>query len=274
MLQEASSQIHQRAKGEGRLALKVSAGRSRIDTLFQEGCAKIRLPDTFGSQATEAVLINTSGGLTGGDRIIWHVEAGTDTDAVITTQACEKVYKASSGVAEVVTTISVQDGASLAWLPQETILFDNGYLTRRLDVDLAADAEFVGVEAVILGRKAMGETVDAGLFRDRWRIRREGVLIHAEETRLDGAISGITAEAAVLGGQLAFATLIYCGAYAEAYLPKIRAILDDAEGGASCWEGKLLVRIAAEDGFALRKLLIPVISVLRKGAALPKVWTL
>ncbi len=273
VLDEATAPAHQRAKGVGRIAVKRSGNRSRIDTLYQDGCAKIRMPDSF-DQSLEAVLINTSGGLTGGDRLFWEVEAGTDTDLVVTTQACEKVYKASSGVADIETRLVVSDGAKLAWLPQETILFDNGYLSRRLDVDLAEDAEFVGVESVILGRTAMGEAVDKGLFRDRWRVRRDGRLIHAEEMRLDGDISGLTSMGGVLAGDVAFATLIYCGAYAESYLPKIRAIVETAGGGASHWQGKLLVRVTAKDGFELRKILIPVISALRNGAPVPKVWTL
>jgi urease accessory protein len=271
MMQGVAQGLPQRAKGEGRLSVKRSGGKSRIDTLYQEGCAKIRLPDTFDT-SLEAVLINTSGGLTGGDHMEWRVEAGSNTDVVVTTQACEKVYKASEGSADVEAHLTAGEGARLAWLPQETILFDYGHLNRRLDVDLAADAEFLGLEAVILGRTAMGEVVNTGLFRDRWRVRREGRLIHAEEARLDGAVNDIAGMSAVLNGNLAFATMLYCGPLSEGFLPKIRAVLEKVEGGVSQWEGKLLVRLTAVDGFALRKILIPVISLLRNGAALPKVW--
>ena len=270
-VQEAVIGRPQRAKGSGRLSVKRSGGKSRIETLFQEGCAKIRLPDTF-DDTLEAVLINTSGGLTGGDRISWAVEAEANTDVTVTTQACEKVYKASEGAAEVEAVLRAGEGARLSWLPQETILFDYGHLNRRLDVDLAGDAEFVGVEAVILGRTAMGELVNTGLFRDRWRIRRAGRLIHAEDARLDGAVNDIAGLAPVLAGNLAFATLLYCGPAGEALLPKIRAVLGEADAGASQWDGKLIVRVAAADGQHLRKILTPVISLLRNGAALPKVW--
>ena len=269
--QQATVGRPQRAKGSGRLSVKRSDGKSRIETLFQEGCAKIRLPDTF-DETLEAVLINTSGGLTGGDRITWGVDAEANTDVTVTTQACEKVYKASEGAAEVEAVLRAGAGARLSWLPQETILFDYGHLNRRLDVDLAADAEFLGVEAVILGRTAMGEVVNTGLFRDRWRIRRAGRLIHAEDARLDGAVNDIASLAPVLAGNLGFATLLYCGPHGEALLPKIRAVLENADAGASQWDGKLIVRVAAPDGQHLRKILTPVISLLRNGAALPKVW--
>ena len=270
---ETADIMPQRARGTGRLTARFSDGRARVAELYQEGCGKIRLPETF-SEGMEAVLINSSGGLTGGDRLDWTLTAGDGAFLTATTQACEKIYKAADGVAEVGTHIVAGAGARVHWLPQETILFDNAALTRRLDVDLDETAEFLGVEAALLGRKAMGEAMNAGQFRDRWRIRRNGRLIHAEELRLDGDIAHLTSLVPVLGGEVAFATLLYCAADAEIFLPKMRAILGDAIGGASLWEGKLVVRFAAVDGFSLRKLLIPMLSVLRKGAPVPKVWSL
>lgn len=222
----------------------------------------------------EAILINTSGGLTGGDVIEWSVAAAASTSLCVTTQANEKIYKASADTASVSTAIRVGEGASLHWLPQETILFDQSSLTRRLDVDLAADAEFLAVEAVLLGRKAMGEAVLGGFFRDRWRVRRSGRLIHAEEMRLDGEIARLSEAAAVLSGQVAFATLFYSGPLAEALLPHLRECLESSFGGVSAWNGKLVARLVAPTGYELRKILVPAISVLRKGAPVPKVWNI
>jgi urease accessory protein len=263
----------QRARGEGRLAAKRSAEATRLDVLYQEGCAKIRLPQSFDG-TMEAVLINTAGGLTGGDRIDWAFTAGEGTRLTATTQACERVYKALAGTATVETRIDVGAGARVDWLPQETILFDRSSLTRRLEVDLAGDATFLAVEAVLLGRKAMGEQVETGFFRDRWRIRREGKLIHAEEARLIGDVALVSGEQAVLAGARAFATVLFCGRDAEAYLEPLRRLIGDGEAGASHWQDKLVARVVAPDGFALRKKLIPLISHLRNGASVPKVWTL
>ncbi|ENN89870.1 urease accessory protein UreD [Rhizobium freirei PRF 81] len=263
----------QRARGRGHLAAKSLGGRTRLAELFQEGAAKIRLPETFDS-SMEAVIINTAGGLTGGDRMDWSIVAGPGTRIDVTTQACEKIYKASSDTAEVGTSISVGSGARVDWLPQETILFERASLSRRLDVELDETAEFLAIEAILLGRKAMGEAMAEGLFRDRWRIRRSGCLIHAEELRLDGDIAALTAKSAVLGGQVAFATVLYTGALAETYLSRVRPLVEAHMAGASQWKDKLVLRLAAADGFALRKVLIPVISTLRNGAPVPKVWNL
>lgn len=263
----------QRANGRGRLETKLFHGRSRLDVLFQEGCAKIRIPESFDGRM-EAVLINSSGGLTGGDRLGWGFHAGAGTHLTLTTQACEKIYKAAADTALVETSISVGEGACLHWLPQESILFDRASLTRRLEVDLHETAEFVGVEAILLGRKAMGEAMREGLVRDRWRIRRDGKLVHAEELALSGAVADIAAEQAVLGGNVAFATLLYVGPKAEAHGAALKRLDCGAQIGISFWNDKLIARFIGSDGFTLRKSLIPVISVLRNGASMPKVWSL
>lgn len=268
----------QRARGTGRLTAKWLDGRTRLSELYQEGCAKIRLPETFCDEM-EAVLINSSGGLTGGDRMDWTFQAGDKTRLMLTTQACEKVYKASAEVASVRTAITAGRGACVHWLPQETILFDHAFLSRKLDVELAADAEFLAVEAVLAGRRMMGEVMRTGLFRDGWRIRRGGRLLHADNLKLDGNIEALTAAAPVLGGKAAFASVFYTGPACESMLSGARRLLEGERAGVSYWHcgeagEKLVARLVAPDGFALRKILIPLISHLRKGAPVPKVWNL
>jgi urease accessory protein len=274
---EAAAIAPQRAWGKGRLVAKPFAGRTRLAEFYQEGCAKIRLPDTFDA-TMDAVLINSSGGLTGGDHMEWEFSAGEGTHLTLTTQACEKIYKASAGTAAVSAKISVGAGATVHWLPQETILFDRASLSRRLAIDIADGAEFLAVEAVLLGRKAMGEAMRTGLFQDCWRIRKNGALLHAENLRLSEDIAALTQERATLGGQVAFATLFYAGADCEQHLEKLRGLIGNASGGVSHYQvggqEKLVARLVAPDGFALRKILIPVISHLRKGASVPKVWNL
>jgi urease accessory protein len=271
---QASGNAPQRARGKGRLVTKSLDGRSRIAELFQEGCAKIRLPETFDS-SLEAILINSSGGLTGGDRLEWELNAAPGNDVTVTTQANEKVYKAAGDTtARLTTRITAAADSRVSWLPQETILFDRASLTRDLDVDLADNTEFLAVEAMILGRTAMGERAEQGLFRDRWRIRRNGRLIHAEEVRMAGEIGALMRGNATLSGQVAFATVFYTGPSSEAFHARLQPLLCDGYAGASHWQGKLVVRIAAQDGFALRKILVPVISLLRNGTPVPKVWNI
>ncbi|PDT85007.1 urease accessory protein UreD [Sinorhizobium sp. BJ1] len=268
----------QRAWGKGRLVAKSERGRTRIAELYQEGCAKIRLPKTFDG-SMEAVLINSSGGVTGGDQLEWGFAAGEGTSLTLTTQACEKICKASAGTAAITTHIAAAAGSRVDWLPQETILFDRASLSRSLEVDLAPDASFLAVEAVLIGRKAMGEAVHAGLCRDRWRVRSGGGLVHAENLTLADDIARLTARPATLGGAAAFATLLYIAPDCEATFSKLRGVLAPVvQAGVSHYRvggrDKLVARVAALDGFELRKILVPLISHLRKDASVPKVWTL
>ncbi|SMH33832.1 urease accessory protein UreD [Mesorhizobium australicum] len=270
----------QRVQALGRLAVAAQGGRTRLERLFQQGAAKIRMP-TVTTGALEAILINTAGGMTGGDRLEWEIEVGTGAAAVLTTQACEKAYRSAGGVARIRTSAQVAAGGHLAWLPQETILYDRSALHRRLDVDLAPGATALIVESVIFGRRAMGEVVTTAQFRDVWRIRSGGRLVHADAIAYDGDVAGQLSRAAVADGGTAFATVLLIAPEAEERLGRAREIVGET-GGVSFWalrgdaqaaNGKLLARLVASDGYDLRRRLVPLLDLLNAQAALPKVWS-
>ncbi|MBN9547681.1 MAG: urease accessory protein UreD, partial [Alphaproteobacteria bacterium] len=232
-------------------------------------------------------LINTAGGLTGGDRLGWAIEVGPDACASITTQACEKVYRAAADRAEASVGLRVGPGGRMAWLPQETIVFDRAAFARTLDVELADDAEALLLEATLFGRLAMGERTVRGTFHDRWRVRQGGALIHAEDLRIGPDIAATLERPAATGGALAIATLLLVSPRAESLLEPARAIIGDPaiggpvisdDGGASFWSvgrsGKLLARLTAGDGYQLRKRLVPLVELLNGQAGLPKLWSL
>lgn len=266
----------QRVDARGVLAVRRRVGRTRIERLFQEGAAKIRLPQGA-TDPLEAVLINTAGGMTGGDRLSWRVSVGDDAHAMLTTQACEKIYRSAGGEAASTITLEVGAGASLAWLPQETILFDGSAFRRTIQADFAPDARGLIVEATLFGRLTMGETVQRGLFLDRWRIRSGGRLVHAEDFAIGPEVAHRLAAAAATGGAPAIATVLALRGDAEDLLEPVRGVVG-AAGGASAWRvgetGKLLARLIAEDGYGLRKRLIPLLQMLNGAAGLPKVWSI
>jgi urease accessory protein len=284
--QESRQEIarHQRSQGRGGLEVAHARGRTRVRRLFQEGSAKIRLPRDLAGPGAEAVLINTSGGLTGGDQLEWDVAAVAGAAVTLTTQACEKVYRSSGGEAHVRASIRAEAGARVDWLPQETIVFDGGRISRKFEANLEGDATLLVLEAVILGRKARGEEVETGSFRDSWRIRRNGLLVHAEETRFEEPFGAYRGVAAALGHNTAFATLLLVDDGAARHTAAVRGLISAAgvAGGASAWEtagsGKLLARMAARDGYMLRKALLPVVRLLKTGAAdgagLPRIWSI
>ncbi|WP_294641123.1 urease accessory protein UreD [uncultured Aureimonas sp.] len=265
----------QRARGEARASVgPVPRGpgtRTAIRRLHQAGCLKLRFPRLADGEC-QAVVINTSGGLTGGDRLTLGFEVEPRGALTVTTQACERVYRSVGGAAEVDLSIQLGPEASLAYLPQETILFEGGRLSRRLTLDAATDSRFLLLESVILGRAAMGETVADGLIADRWRIRRDLRLILAEDLRLGGDIAALGREGATLGGGRAFSTLVWQGPDPAGMLTNVRAGLGKTEG-ASLVDGLLVVRVVAADGYALRKRLMPLIGRLAH-APLPLVWSM
>ncbi len=252
--------ILQRAKGEALVTL----GPDRLVRLRTEGSAKAILPD--GAAGREVVFLNTSGGLTSGD----HLRFGLDMAgrAVATTQTAERAYKAPDGPARMEVRLSVGPGGWLDWLPQETILFDRAALDRRTVIELAPGAGCLALEAVVLGRAAMGETVREVRFRDRREIRVDGQPFWIDPLALDAsALAG----SAMLQGARAFASIVMTG---EAPLAPLRAVLDEpgVTGAASAFAGRTVLRLLASDGWPLRRQILRALSILRQGRPLPRVW--
>ena len=260
----------QRARGEGRVIAVARDGKTEIHSLYQEGCAKVRLPNTH-SDALQAVLMNTAGGLTGGDHIRWTAAARPGAKLVLTTPACERVYRSIGGDAKVENRLVAHEGAHIDWLPQETILFEGSRLDRRLEVDLLDGATLTAVEAVLIGREAMGESAPTARLRDNWRIRRNGKLIHAEATVLSGDPTE-RRSLSLLDGAIAFATVLHVAPEAERRLDAVRALLPE-RGGASVIGERLTVRLLARGGLALRRSLSPIIALLSSAGSITRLWT-
>jgi urease accessory protein len=189
---------------------------------------------------------------------------------VVTTAAAEKIYRALDDDALIAINLKVAAGATLAWLPQETILFDGARLARTIRIDIDRDARLIIGEAIIFGRLGMGETVRHGRLLDRWQVYREGRIIHAEALRFEGEIGAKLAAAAVTNGGTAIATVLIVPAE-ESSLIGVRALRFVGEVAASAWKGMLLIRLCAGDGAALRHDLVAVLNAVRSGA-LPRLW--
>ena len=188
-------------RAAGRIALSVAAAgeMTRRRHVYEDGPLRVRFPNS-GEAGLEAVIVNTAGGIAGGDRHDLDIGVGDGATLGVTTAAADKIYRALGPDAEIAVKLSVGAQGLLAWLPQETILFDRARLRRRIEVDVANAGSVLMAEALVFGRSAMGETVKAGAFTDRWRVRRDGRLIFAETVRLDGEIASLLAEPAVTAG--------------------------------------------------------------------------
>jgi urease accessory protein len=268
---DAAPVVMQRARGRAAVALGVARGATRLARLHQSGSAKAFLPNVHGP-VPEVVFLNTAGGLTGGDVFAYEARLGPGAAATLTTQTAERAYRSAGGPARMTVDLEAARGATLHWLPQETILFDGAALDRRTTVSLHGDARLLMVESLVLGRAAMGETV-AGLdLTDSRRISRDGAPFLIEPLRLTSDVLARRSPA-TLGAARALATVILAAPAAQDALGPVRAALDEpgTEAAASAWDGRLVVRALATDGWPLRRLVARVLTLLR-GGPLPRVW--
>src|SRR5471032_461286 len=154
----------QRASGECRVVFAVRDGQTRLTDLYQRDPCRILFPDPEPGEPPQAILVTTSGGVTDGDALKIAVEVGPGGKAIAATQAAEKIYRAAR-VAEhcaIDVSVTVGAGASLDWLPQETIVFEGSRLKRRTEAHVAPGGALLASEMVVLGRAASGERFTGG----------------------------------------------------------------------------------------------------------------
>jgi urease accessory protein len=274
----AAASFRQRARGEVRAVFARAGARSEAARAFETGGLRLRFPRAAGAEC-EAVIVNTGGGMAGGDQARIDLAVGPGALALATTQSAEKIYRCDDDGVRVETRLRVEAGGELAWTPQETLLFEGARLDRSLEAEVAPDASLLLMEAVVFGRLAHGETRIAARFRDRWRVRRGGRLVFAEETRLENAGADLD-RPAVGRGARALAVILSVAPNAEAQLPALRAALDEVaaregeplDAGASTFDGLLVARLACVSPRRLRAALIGAMFALR-GRAAPRVWS-
>ncbi len=255
------------------LAAKARGGQSHIADLRLSGSSRALFPRPT-SPALDGVLLNTSGGITGGDRFDICATARQDSHLILTTQAAERAYRAvSQAPGYLETSLTLEDRARIDWLPQETILFEGASLRRRLRVEMAASARLLLVEPMIFGRTAMGETLHDARLNDRIEVRRENRLIFADAITLVGDIQARLDRPAIAGGARAMASVLLVAPDAGAALAPLRALLPPGSGASLLAPDLLFARLLAKDGHALRQILVPALVHLRN-RPLPRTWML
>ena len=279
---DAVARQHERADGAARIEFKVgSDGRTVLGDLYQRAPCRALFPAVECGEPTQAVLLTTSGGLTGGDRTEVHIEIRRDARATVTTQAAEKLYRALAQDPD--TTIQVRmkvdAGGWAEWLAQETIVFEGARLRRDFHADVDPTARLLATESLVLGRTAMGERFETGLIHDSWRIRRAGRLVWADALHLEGDITEVLAAPFGFGTAVACSNVVYVGEDAAARLPEVRELLGNCRvpAAATAFDGLLLIRLLSDDAAALRTAVVALVGGIRQLTAalaprLPRVW--
>jgi urease accessory protein len=260
-----------RARGSVTFDVHLLEGVTRRRHLHESGSLRVRFPSPEG-EGLSAVFVNTAGGIAGGDRFEIEIATGEGSRLALTTAAAEKIYRTDGPAAELNIALKAAAASHLAWLPQETILFDRARVSRRIDIDLAQSASLLLCEIVVFGRAAMGERMLHGEFVDRWRMRRGGRLVFAETVRLDGDIREKLARPAIAKGGVAVGSaLIVPGD--EALVARIRELSESfgSDVGISAWNGFAMARFCAQDAARLRADMMAVLGH-ATGSALPRLW--
>jgi len=260
-----------RARGAVTFDVHQIDGVTRRRHLHESGSLRVRFPSPE-AEGLSAVFVNTAGGVAGGDRFDIDIATGEGSRLAVTTAAAEKIYRAQGPAARLNIALKAEAGSHLSWLPQETILFDRARVSRRFDIDLAESASLLLCEIVVFGRAAMGERMLHGEFVERWRLRRAGRLVFAENIRLDGDVGAKLASPAIAKGGAAIGTaLIVPGD--EALVERIRTASESFGGevGISAWNGFAMSRFCAQDAAKLRADMMVVLAR-ASGRALPRLW--
>src|SRR4051794_26880391 len=137
-----------RAVGAVKFEVGLVDGVTRRRQLHESGSLRVRFPSPEGN-GLSAVLVNTAGGIAGGDRFEIDVTSGEGSRLTVTTAAAEKIYRAQGPAAQLNIALKAAANSHLAWLPQETILFDQARVIRRIDIDLAESASLLLCEIVV-----------------------------------------------------------------------------------------------------------------------------
>jgi urease accessory protein len=261
----------QRARGESRVAFARRDGQTRLGDLYQRDPCRVLFPDPEPGEPPQAVLVTTSGGVTGGDSLTMALEVGPDAEAVAATQAAEKIYRAARPTEHCAMDIAVTvaEGATLDWLPQETIVFQGARLKRRTVAEVAPGGALLACEMVVLGRAASGERFTSGLLLDSWSVRRAGRLVWTDTLRVEGE----TPSGAGFGEANALATVIGVWDEPQARFDRARSLLDGADPvrpGVTLVNGIMVARLLGE-ATAVRRATTRFLGEFR-GRRLPRVW--
>lgn len=261
----------QRASGESRVVFAVRDGATRLTDLYQRDPCRILFPDPEPGEPPQAVMVTTSGGVTDGDSLRMAVEIGPGATAIAATQAAEKIYRAARAAhhCAIEVAVSVGEGATLDWLPQETIVFEGSRLKRRTVADVAAGGSLLACEMVVLGRAASGERFTSGLVLDAWSVRRAGRLVWTDTLRVDGE----TPTGAGFGTANALSTVIGVWDAPQEGFERARSLLESAQdvrAGVTLVNGVMVARLLGE-ATAVRVATIRFLGEFR-GRRLPRVW--
>ena len=233
-------------------------------------------PYAEGPEVCQHIIVHPPGGIAGGDRLDISATAGHNAWAQLTSPGAAKWYRAA-GPAYQQLGLRVEAGATLEWLPQETIVYSAAQAELTTEIDLEGDAKLLYWDITALGRPASGERFDAGHFQAQLNIRRDGHLLWHERQRVAGA-DGLLDSPIGLDGHPVFATLLITGEVDGELLERCRELPSQVRGNLTQLPGLLVARCLASEALHARAWLIDLWRLLRpellgRTAVPPRIWS-
>ncbi|MDQ2695724.1 MAG: urease accessory protein UreD [Pseudomonadota bacterium] len=264
-----------------RLALRFAAAdrRTVLVQRSHSGPLQVQRPFYDAGGVCQIYILHPPGGVVGGDELFIDVTCEPRARALLTTPAAGKLYRSRGPTAHITQTLRAAAGATLEWLPQESIAYAGAQVRACTRVELAGDAGFIGWEILCLGRPASGEAFTHGQYSQRLEVWRDDRPLYLEHGRCAGA-SPLLAEDWGLAGQPVTATLV-CAAARTVALEPLRAVAEDCNGdellGVSQLRDALVCRYRGPSAQRARALFIRLWSLLRPAvlnaaAAPPRIW--
>ncbi len=228
-----------------------------------------------GPEVCQHIIVHPPGGIAGGDRLAISARVETAAWAQLTSPGAAKWYRAT-GPAYQTLDLKVGAGATLEWLPQETIVFSAAQAELCTTIDLEGDARLFYWDMVALGRPASGERFERGYFQSQLDIRRDGRLLWHERQRIEGGDDLLDSPIG-LDGQPVFATLLVTGEIDSELLERCRSVPARVRGDLTQLPGLLVARCLASEALHARAWLIELWRLLRpallgREAVPPRIW--
>lgn len=229
-----------------------------------------------GPEVCQHIIVHPPGGIAGGDRLDISAHVGADAWAQLTSPGAAKWYRAA-GPAYQQLHLTVDAGATLEWLPQESIVFSAAQAELTTRIELHGNARLLYWDMVALGRPASGERFERGHFQSQVEIRRDGQLLWHERQRITGN-DGLLDSPIGLDGKTVFATLLVTGEASSERLEACRTLQHPVRGDLTQLPGLLVARCLADEALQARAWLIDCWKLLRpellgREAVLPRIWS-
>lgn len=235
-----------------------------------------------GASICHAIIVHPPGGVVGGDRLTIKASVGECAHAFLTTPGAAKWYQANGKISQQQVHLQIAHAATLEWLPQETIFFDQTSAELEHQVVLQGSARYIGGEILCFGRTASGESFNSGRIFQQTSIRHDGKLLWFEQGTLNGGTSAMHSRLA-LADYTVCATLIVVGkALPGSVVQQLRDTAtrlssSQASVGVSQIKSLLVLRMLGHSSELAKRWMIQAWQQLRPGllgceAQVPRIW--